>query len=131
MSVSQDFYPFACDHCNYEASAKSQKSLVMLKRLHRKKCTKVGRSEQSGVMADTKRRWKIFADTHKGGQGARFVPTNETGDGNLVVTKKDGLHMPANINPQTVDEILLQLKKAAEEKMSEWQVEDVKIVIND
>jgi len=130
MSVSQDFYPFACDHCIYEASAKSQKSLVMLKRLHRKKCTKVGRSEQSGVMADTKRRWKIFADTHKGGQGARFVPTNETA-AEEAFTEKRWTDMPANINPQSVDEILLQLKKTAEEKMRDDGMEDVKIVINE
>lgn len=130
MSVIQDFYPFACHHCNFETSAKSQKSLAMTKRLHRKKCTKVGRTEQSGVMADTQRKWKLFADTHRGGQGARFVPSNETAAEEAMVEKR-WTDLPGNINPQAVDEILLQLKKAAEEKMREEGIEDVKVIIND
>ena len=60
MSVCIDLYPWACDKCNYECNAKSDASLNMIKRLHKKKCQKIGRTEKISVYEEAERKHDIF-----------------------------------------------------------------------
>ena len=71
MSVCIDLYPYACENCNYECSAKSEKSLKMLKRMHKKKCKKIGRTEKMSVYDEAQQKYDVFMKTHDKHQ--RFI----------------------------------------------------------
>ena len=71
-----DNYPIECGLCNYEANAKSEKLWKMMKRLHKKKCPKTGRTEKGKVAEDVARKMKVFNKTH--GHSC-FTPSKDNG----------------------------------------------------
>ena len=76
MSATMDNYPIECGLCNYEANAKSEKAWKMMKRLHKKKCPKTGRTEKGKVAEDVARKMKVFNKTHG---HSSFVPSKDNG----------------------------------------------------
>jgi len=60
MPTNLDMYPFDCPECNYSTQAKTQKSLNMFTRLHKKKCKKTGRTEPSNAMIETQKKYDAF-----------------------------------------------------------------------
>ena len=71
-----DNYPIECGLCNYEANAKSEKAWKMMKRLHKKKCPKTGRTEKGKVSEDVARKMKVFNKTHG---HSSFMPSKDNG----------------------------------------------------
>jgi len=84
MSCSIDVFPFDCPNCNYSAQPKSQKSFDMIKRLHIKKCKKIGRTDNCHAYISTNKKINLFYATHNDGgfisAGGEFYNTCSNGD---------------------------------------------------
>jgi hypothetical protein len=99
MPSNQDIHCGNCDHCDYEWWQKSKKSEEMVKRLHKKKCPKTGRTKEPewkgrllserAIFSRAQTSIKILADGENRKATARFV--------NAVQMKEDYKNGKVNI----------------------------------